>query len=102
MCTLNRPSLPPSQVPTDRPDILFIIRITYVLSQLIQFGLFYYASLQIKKKNDTRVLKYQEPPKAFAQVRACTLLSDFYTDWEKCSPNSCRSLCRAQNRRRRR
>ena len=57
-----------AQVPTDRPDILLLIRCTYVLSQLIQFGLFFYASLQIKKKNDLTVLKYSEPAKPFSQV----------------------------------
>jgi len=55
------------KVPTDRPDVLFIIRCTYILSQLLQVALFYWTSLKIKAKNDTTVLKYQEPPKGFGQ-----------------------------------
>lgn len=53
------------QVPTDRPDVLLIIRVTYVLSQLLQFAVFYYAAMKVKQRNDTRVLKYQEAPKGF-------------------------------------
>ncbi|CAD6576016.1 MAG: hypothetical protein CYPHOPRED_005853 [Cyphobasidiales sp. Tagirdzhanova-0007] len=53
------------KVPTDRPDVLFIIRCTYILSVLLQAGLFFLASQKVKKRNDTTVLKYQEPPKGF-------------------------------------
>merc|ERR1711879_49175 len=56
------------KVPTDRPDVLMIIRVTYVLSQLLQVAIFYWASLKIKAKNDTTVLKYQEPPKGFGST----------------------------------
>lgn len=52
-------------VPTDRPDILFIIRCSYVFMQLLTFGLYYYAGMKIKQKNDTTVLKYTEPAKGF-------------------------------------
>lgn len=45
------------KVPTDRPDILMAIRISYVVILLLQFALYYVAALRIKKRNDTTVLK---------------------------------------------
>lgn len=74
-----------SQIPTDRPDVLLALRVTYVCVVLFQAALFYTAQQRIKAKNDTTVLKwaatpffgmflyssyfhacrYQEPPKPF-------------------------------------
>ena len=64
------------KIPFEDPDVLFYVRVGYVLSQVIVLGAYYYVSLavrtrvlspapisclffsQIKKKNDQTVLKY--------------------------------------------
>jgi hypothetical protein len=56
------------KIPFDDPSTLNIIRIAYVGVQLTVLAVYYFISLQIKKKNDQTVLKYVEP--AGAMVRS--------------------------------
>lgn len=58
-----------------------IVRITYLLSQLLQAALFYYAALKIKARNDTTVLKYVEQSIApsLSRVRCCWVHNKQYT-----------------------
>ncbi|KAK6381492.1 phosphate transporter (Pho88) [Exophiala oligosperma] len=49
------------RVPFDDPQVLMGVRILYVASNLIIFGLYYYISLKIKAKRDLTTLKYVEP-----------------------------------------
>jgi len=51
----------------DNPEVLVYVRVAYVASQVIILGMYYYTSLQIKKKNDTTVLKYVEPKNPMSQ-----------------------------------
>lgn len=49
------------KIPFDDPSTLNIIRVSYVGVQLVVLAVYYFISLQIKKKNDQTVLKYVEP-----------------------------------------
>jgi hypothetical protein len=49
------------KLPLDTPEATTYLRIAYVASQLIQFGVMYYVSMRIKAKNDLAMLKYVEP-----------------------------------------
>lgn len=42
----------------DQPEYVRYAQIAYVASQLLCLAVFYFCSLQIKKKNDLTVLKY--------------------------------------------
>ncbi|WFD19012.1 phosphate transporter (Pho88) [Malassezia caprae] len=42
----------------DKPEYVRYAQLAYVLSQLLCLGVFYFCSLQVKKKNDLTVLKY--------------------------------------------
>ncbi|KAJ2914334.1 hypothetical protein MD484_g6084, partial [Candolleomyces efflorescens] len=50
------------KIPFEDPDVLLYVRIAYVSVQLIVLAVYYYVSVQVKKKNDLTVLKYVEPP----------------------------------------
>lgn len=52
------------RIPFDDPQVLMGVRILYVVSNLIIFGIYYYTSMQIKKKKDLTTLKYLEPAPA--------------------------------------
>ena len=54
-------------MPYDKPETLLYLRIAYVVSQLIQFGVMYFLSLKVKAKNDLTTLKYVEPKSAGSQ-----------------------------------
>lgn len=43
--------------------MLLYVRCLYVGAQLLSLGVYYYATLKIKQKNDLKVLKYTEPAK---------------------------------------
>ncbi|GAA5937876.1 Snd3p [Sporobolomyces koalae] len=45
------------------PQVLIYVRCLYVGAQLLSLGVYYYATLKIKQKNDLKVLKYTEPAK---------------------------------------
>ncbi|GAA5912921.1 Snd3p [Sporobolomyces salmoneus] len=45
------------------PQVLLYVRCLYVGAQLLSLGVYYYATLKIKQKNDLKVLKYTEPAK---------------------------------------
>jgi len=49
------------KIPFDDPKILLAVRVTYVISNLIIVGIYYYIGLQINKKKDMTTLKYVEP-----------------------------------------
>lgn len=42
----------------DKPEYVRYAQLVYVVSQLLCLGVFYFCSLQVKKKNDLTVLKY--------------------------------------------
>jgi len=54
------------KIPFDDPQTLTLIRIAYVGVQLAVLAVYYFISLQIKKKNDQTVLKYVEPAGAMS------------------------------------
>lgn len=41
------------KIPFEDPQVLLGVRVLYVVSNLIIFGLYYYISMQIKKKKGT-------------------------------------------------
>ncbi|GAA5894969.1 hypothetical protein JCM5296_000928 [Sporobolomyces johnsonii] len=45
------------------PQVLLAVRCLYVFTQLLSLGIYYWATLKIKQKNDLKVLKYTEPAK---------------------------------------
>ncbi|KAJ3558356.1 hypothetical protein NM688_g979 [Phlebia brevispora] len=49
------------KIPFDDPQVLTIVRIVYVVTQVVVLGVYYYVSAKIKEKNDQTVLKYVEP-----------------------------------------
>jgi len=49
------------KIPFDDPQVLMGVRILYVVSNLVIFGIYYYCGLKIAKKNDLTTLKYVEP-----------------------------------------
>jgi len=49
------------KIPFDDPTVLTAVRITYVVSNLIIAGVYYYVQMQINKKKDMTTLKYVEP-----------------------------------------
>lgn len=49
------------RIPFDDPQVLMGVRILYVVSNLIIFGMYYYISTKIKAKRDMTTLKYVEP-----------------------------------------
>ncbi|KAF5326915.1 hypothetical protein D9619_005163 [Psilocybe cf. subviscida] len=55
------------KIPFDDPSTLNIIRVSYVGVQLVVLAVYYFISLQIKKKNDQTVLKYVEPSGPMSQ-----------------------------------
>jgi predicted permease len=61
------------KVPTDRPDVLMAIRVSYVVVVLLQAAVYYIISLKIKKRNDTTVLKCEKSslPTAYNILTLC-------------------------------
>jgi len=49
------------KIPFDDPTVLTAVRVTYVVSNLIIAGIYYYIQMQINKKKDMTTLKYVEP-----------------------------------------
>ncbi|KDQ15864.1 hypothetical protein BOTBODRAFT_31322 [Botryobasidium botryosum FD-172 SS1] len=49
------------KIPMEDPEVLNYVRAGYVFTQLFSLALYFYVSMQIKKKNDLTVLKYVEP-----------------------------------------
>jgi len=49
------------KIPFDDPNVLMAVRVTYVVSNLIIAGIYYYIQMQINKKKDLTTLKYVEP-----------------------------------------
>jgi len=49
------------RVPFEDPSVLMGVRVLYVLSNLIIFGLYYWIGMKIKAKRDLTTLKYVEP-----------------------------------------
>ncbi|KAI9742383.1 MAG: hypothetical protein M1818_003916 [Claussenomyces sp. TS43310] len=49
------------KVPFDDPNVLNIVRLCYVASNLIIAGVYFYCQMQINKKKDMTTLKYVEP-----------------------------------------
>ncbi|EKG09809.1 Inorganic phosphate transporter Pho88 fungi [Macrophomina phaseolina MS6] len=49
------------RIPFDDPNVLNFVRLTYVVSNLIIAGIYFYVKTQIDKKKDMTVLKYVEP-----------------------------------------
>ncbi|KIW97806.1 uncharacterized protein Z519_01390 [Cladophialophora bantiana CBS 173.52] len=49
------------RIPFDDPQVLMGVRILYVVSNLVIFGLYYYIGMKIKAKRDLTTLKYVEP-----------------------------------------
>lgn len=54
----------------DKPEYVTYARIGYVLAQLGCLAVFYFCSIQIKKKNDLTVLKYVNAKNPMVRVRA--------------------------------
>ncbi|THH14238.1 hypothetical protein EW146_g6078 [Bondarzewia mesenterica] len=55
------------KIPFDDPQVLYYVRIGYVLSQVIVLAVYYFTSRKIKQKNDQTILKYVEPQNAMTQ-----------------------------------
>jgi len=49
------------KIPFDDPNVLWGMRILYILSNLAIFSVYFYIGQQIQKKNDMTTLKYVEP-----------------------------------------
>ncbi|RMZ88985.1 hypothetical protein DV736_g3777, partial [Chaetothyriales sp. CBS 134916] len=49
------------KIPFDDPNVLLGVRILYVVSNLLIFGIYYYVGTKIKAKRDMTTLKYVEP-----------------------------------------
>jgi len=49
------------KIPFEDPQVLMGVRILYVVSNLLIFGLYFYVQTQINKKKDMTTLKYVEP-----------------------------------------
>jgi hypothetical protein len=48
----------------DDPQFVTYLRIGYVSAQLLALAIYYYVTIQIRRKNDLTVLKYVNPPSA--------------------------------------
>ena len=48
------------RIPFDDPQVLLGVRILYVVSNLLIFGLYYYIGMKVKSKRGTRICKTQE------------------------------------------
>jgi len=55
------------RIPLDDPNVLNIVRLGYILSNLIIAGIYYYIGIKIKRKNDLTTLKYTEPAPPMSQ-----------------------------------
>lgn len=49
------------KIPFEDPTVLLAVRVLYVVSNLIIFGLYYFISTKIKARKDLTTLKYLEP-----------------------------------------
>ncbi|ADV21093.1 inorganic phosphate transporter pho88 [Cryptococcus gattii Ru294] len=49
------------RIPMDDPQVVNYLRIAYATAQLLSLAIYYYITLQIRKKNDLTVLKYVNP-----------------------------------------
>ncbi|RMZ82419.1 hypothetical protein DV737_g2138, partial [Chaetothyriales sp. CBS 132003] len=49
------------KIPFDVPNVLLGVRILYVVSNLVIFGIYFYVGTKIKAKRDLTTLKYVEP-----------------------------------------
>ena len=47
------------RIPFDDPQVLLGVRILYVVSNLLIFGLYYYIGMKIKSKRGTRICQVQ-------------------------------------------
>lgn len=50
------------KIPFEDPQVLQGVRIAYIVSNVIIFGLYFYAKQQIAKKNNMKTLKYKQQP----------------------------------------
>jgi hypothetical protein len=69
------------KLPLDTPEATTYLRIAYVVSQIIQFGLIYFVSMKIKSKNDLTTLKYVEP-KAMGSDAPPTVVTTTVRDYD--------------------
>ncbi|KAL7423683.1 phosphate transporter (Pho88) [Cryptotrichosporon argae] len=49
------------RLPTDDPQVVMYLRAGYVGAQLLSLAVYYYVTIQIRKKNDLKVIKYVSP-----------------------------------------
>ncbi|CAN6621259.1 SRP-independent targeting protein 3 [Trichomonascus vanleenenianus] len=76
------------KIPFEDPTILLAVRVGYVLSNVLIFGLYLYTRQVIAKKNDMTTLKYVEPANALSGTTENKLVTTTVKDYDLQQVNS--------------
>ncbi|THU97539.1 inorganic phosphate transport PHO88 [Dendrothele bispora CBS 962.96] len=70
------------RIPFENPEVLNYVRIGYACTQLVILGVYYYITMQVKKKNDQTVLKYVEPASPMSPDQEPKLVTTTVRDYD--------------------
>ncbi|KAK7435618.1 phosphate transporter (Pho88) [Stygiomarasmius scandens] len=70
------------RIPFENPEVLTYVRIGYAATQLVILGVYYYVTMQVKKKNDQTILKYVEPPSPMSPDQESKLVTTTVRDYD--------------------
>jgi heme/copper-type cytochrome/quinol oxidase subunit 3 len=66
----------------DDPTVTLAVRILYVTSNVLIFGLYFWTKTKIEKKNDLTTLKYVEAPSAFSGTSESKLVTTTVKEYD--------------------
>jgi hypothetical protein len=81
------------KIPFDDPNVLQGVRILYVVSNLLIFGLYFYTKSVINKKNDLTTLKYVEQPSPLSGQTESKLVTTTVKEYDIQQVNSAMKVC---------
>lgn len=81
------------RIPFDDPNVLQGVRILYVVSNLLIFGIYFYTKKVIDKKNDLTTLKYVEQPSALQGQTEAKLVTTTVKEYDHQQVNTALKVC---------